>query len=237
MTRGRNIEIVIAVYIALGVAIIHATLYDLIFSTCCGLLSLAIVMCNRESTQKFEKYDSWGWSKAVTKGSSVAAVIFFVGGLPFWQGLIYSHFSGYKSLVIPYWEISMVIVFGTMMGIAVYFRGYLKPVEDEIIDSKSLELEHREWFGMFQAGAIFAAVLFIATGTSYILGLIKEAPLSSQPKTTGLIHVVQLFYIAAGYIVWILRPFHGRGKEIRDHLNKLKQAEDLSKQSGGKNES
>lgn len=229
MIRVENIEIAMSIYIALGVAIIHATPYDLIFSACCGLFSLAIMMYNGENAQKFEKYDSWGWSKAATKGSSVWAAIFFVGGLPFWQRLIYSYFSGHKSLIIPYLEISMVILFGTMMGIAVYFRGYLKPVEDEITNPKSLELEHREWFGMFQAGAIFAGVLFIATGASYLAGLIKEAPLSPQAKMTNLINVIQLFYIGTGYVVWILRPFHGRGKEIRDHLNKLKQAEDSSK--------
>jgi len=231
MTRVENIEIVIAVYISLGVAIIHATLYNLIFSACCGLLSLAIMIHNRESSQKFEKYDSWGWSKAATKGSSVWVVIFFIGGLSFWQRLIYSYLSGYESLVIPYWEISMLILFSTMMGIAVYFRGYLKPVEGEITDPKSLELEHREWFGMFQAGAIFAGILIIATGTSYLTGLIKEVPLSSQAKMTSLIHVIQLFYIGVGYVGWILRPFHGRGKEIRDHLNKLKQGEGLTMQA------
>jgi len=122
----------------------------------------------------------------------------------------------------------MLILFTTMMGIAVYFRGYLKPVENRIRHPKSLELEHREWFGMFQAGTVFAVVLIIATGTSYLTGLIREVPLSSQAKMTSLINVIQLFYIGAGYAGWILRPFHGRGKEIRDHLDKLKQGERLT---------
>ncbi|MBA7497171.1 hypothetical protein ES702_07782 [subsurface metagenome] len=235
-TLGRNVEIAMAVYIALGIAITHRTLYDLVFSACCGLLCLAIMMYNRGSPQKFGKYDSWGWSKASTKGFSVWMVIFFVGGLPFWQRLIYSYFSGHKPLVIPYWQIVGVMFFGATMGVAVYFRGYLRPLEDEIADPKSLELEHREWFGLFQAGALFAAVLFVATGYSYVAGLIKETPLPLQAETTGLISVILLCYLGAGYIVWILRPLHGRGKEIRDHISKLKQAEESSKQPGAKNE-
>lgn len=235
---GRYVEIAMAVYSAIGIAIIQKTfdVYGLIFSGSCGLLTLAAVMLDEKTDQKFGDYDSWGWSKAATKGLLVAAVILFVGGLPLWQRLINSYFSAAKSLVIPYWVIAEIVFFGLMMGLAVYWRAYLKPVENEITNPKSLELEHREWLALFQVHVIFAGIFFIATGYSYLTGMIEETPLSHQAKMTSLFFLTKFFYVAVSYLTWILRPLYGRGKEIRDHLNKLKQEENSSKHWGAKNE-
>ncbi len=135
-----------------------------------------------------------------------------------------------------YWKIVQVVFLGILIAVSVYFRGYLEPVEAKITNWRLLEWEHREWLGLFQIAAIFAGVAFVGTGYSYVAGLIENVSPSSRGKIAALMPAMQLFYVVGGYLIWILRPWYGRLKEIRDHLNRLKQAEKSSKQPRTKNE-
>jgi hypothetical protein len=229
---GRNVEIVMAVYVAIGIAIVHKTfeVYGLIFSGSCGLLTLAVMMLDEQNGPKFREYDSWGWSKSASKGVIITVIISGVGGIPFWQKWIYGYLGQHEIPVMPFWPLAVLLALGGMMGVAIYFRGYLKPIESEIMNIEMLKLEHNEWFGIFQAAGILLGVSFVATGFSYITGLLGETQL--LPLT----ELLYLVYLAVGYVVWGLRPLHGRGKEIRDHINKLRQVEGSSKQVAAKNE-
>lgn len=236
-TRVRRIDIAVASYVAVGIAVIHVTLYDLFFSASCGFLVLAVLIYERKSIHKFKQYDSWGWSKIATIGSLVGAVIIFVGGLPLWQKLIYPYSGEQELLVTFYWKLVEVVFLGAVMAISVYFRGSLEPIETETTNPQLLEWEHREWLGLFQIAVVFAGIAFVGTGYSYVAGLMENVSPSSQGQTATLMPGIQLLYMAGGYLTWILRPWYGRLKEIRDHLNRLKRAEKSSKQPGTKNES
>lgn len=227
-----NVEIAMAIYIAIGIAVIHEAfgLYDLIFCGSCGLLVLTIMIFNPKNKEKPERYDSWGWSESATKGVIMTAIISGVGGIPFWVQFRWTYLMQHEFPEISFWPLIMLLTLSGLMGVTVYFRGYLRPIENEHLDADILKLEHNEWFGIFQAGGILLGVSFVATGFSYVSGLLTSA----QP--VPLVELSYLVYIAAGYVVWGLRPLHGRGKEIRDYLNRLKQKQVLQKDSSDKSE-
>ncbi len=234
-TRVRRIDIAVASYVAVGIAIIHATLYGFFFSAVSGFLVFGLLIYERKSIHKFKQYDSWGWSKTATIGLLVGVVIISLGGFPLWQELVCPYLGEQELLTTFYWKLVELVFLGMLMAVSVYFRGYLQPVEAKT-NWRLLEWEHREWLGLFQIGAVFAGVAFIGSGYSYVTGLIENVSLSSQGKIAALMPAIQLLYVAGGYLIWILRPWYGRLKEIRDHLNRLKQAEKASKQPGTKEE-
>lgn len=192
-TRVTRIDIAVASYVAVGIAIIHVTLYDLFFSASSGFLVLALLIYERKSIHKFKQYDSWGWSKVATIGGLVGAVIICVGGFPLWQRLVYLYSAEHELLPTFYWKIVQVVFLGILIAVSVYFRGYLEPVEAKITNWRLLEWEHREWLGLFQIAAIFAGVAFVGTGYSYVAGLIENVSPSSRGKIAALMPAIQLF--------------------------------------------
>lgn len=213
MTPKRKIGIAMSFYIALGIAMIHGNLQGIAAAVASGLLSGLVVMPQGRSHMKTEIYDSWGWSVASTRGTLMVPVIVGIGGLPFWLGQILSYFWKIKRPEMAFWSLASLLFLGGMMGVVVYFREYLNPITYKNV--KSLDLEHREWFGIFQAAGILSGIIFIGFGASYLLGLMKKR--IALPT----FEISLLLYLAAGYVVWMLRPLHGRGKEIRDRINKL----------------
>lgn len=163
----------------------------------------------------------------------VTVIIDGIGGVPLWQKWLYGYFGQHKIPSIPLWPVAMLLALGGMMGVAIYFRGYLRPIGSEVKDIEVLKLEHNEWFGIFQAAGVLLGVTFVATGFSYLLNVTGLFCTTRVPPLTDLSYLV---YLAIGYVVWGLRPLHGRGKEIRDHINKLKRMVDSSEQAGAKNE-
>jgi len=130
-----------------------------------------------------------------------------------------------RSLVIPYWTITALVFFGIMMGVVAFLRGYFEPTYDKTADRQSLELEHRECLTLLSVLIVFAGIFFITTGYSYLSGLLEKQEISSQQAAVSFPALAQFLYIAVGYVLWVLRPIYGRGKEIRDHIIKLKQIE------------
>ncbi len=225
ISQHTSIEIAMSVYIAIGIAMIHEAfdLYGLIFSGSCGLLALTVMMLGSKTRKKSQRYDSWGWSESATKGVIIVLIILGVGGIPFWQRFTWADITQHKIPEIPFWPLIMFLALAGVMGVTIYFRGYLKPMENKDMDIEVLTLEHNEWFGIFQAAGILLGVTFVAGGFSYVTGLLGQA------KPFPLKELSYLMYLTGGYVVWALRPLHGRGKEIRDHINKLKRSSRASK--------
>ncbi len=223
-TRVRGIDIAVASYVAVGIAMIHMTLCDLFFSVSSGFLVLALLIYERKIIHKFKQYDSWGWSKVATVGGLVGAVIISVGGLPLWRSLLEPNFAEHELLATFSWKVVSVTFFGVLIAVSVYFRGYLEPIQPRITDWRPLEWEHREWLGLFQIAAVFAGIAFVGTGYSYVARLMEGFSPSSPGKIAALMPAMQLLYVVGGYLIWILRPWYGRLKEIRDHLKLLNEA-------------
>lgn len=108
---------------------------------------------------------------------------------------------------------------GGIFGISVYYHDYLRPLsihaDDEAL-TKALDLEHREVMSTLQITGTGAIVLFIAVFGSYLLSVLSNA------KTLEALNPRQLAYMSllvvhafTGAILWLLRPLHARGKEIR----------------------
>jgi len=228
----RKVEVVMAAYIAIGITIIHKAfdIYSLIFSGSCALLTLTVMMSDGKNRKKSERYDSWGWSESATRGVMMTAIIAGVGGLPFWVQFKWAHLVQGELPEIPFWSLIMLVALAGFMAVTIYFRGYLRPMGNEHLDIDILKLEHNEWFGIFQAAGILLGVGFMATGFSYISGLL------GQIEPLPLTELSYLIYLTAGYVVWALRPLHGRGKEIRDHINKLKRSSRASTQERSDNQ-
>ncbi len=132
-TRVRGIDIAVASYVAVGIAIIHTTLYGFFFSAGSGFLVLGLLIYERRSIHKFKQYDSWGWSKTATIGLLVGVVIISLGGFPLWQELACPYLGEQEFLTTFYWKLVEVVFLGMLMAVSVYFRGYLQPVEAKLI--------------------------------------------------------------------------------------------------------
>lgn len=248
MARGRSVEIAMALYVAGGMLVIHGFPYvaagimsfreidgliRLPLSLVCGLLTWTVMVAGSKNEGNVERYDSWGWSKPATRSLLVAMVVVLIGGSFF-------VFELWKGEFLPrterFWQITGLLSLATLMWFAVYFRGYLTPINDKGTDLESLKLEHQEWIQTFQIFLMLAGIIFIVAGLSYIVGIQGREGQPELDPGYALEAMLSLFYGLVGWVLWIVRPVHGRCKEIRDHMIKARQEGKSSKQTGPGND-
>jgi hypothetical protein len=115
------------------------------------------------------------------------------------------------------------VVAGMTLGVSLYFHDYLGPVGgvfDLGARRKALEMEHAEVLALLTFLGTAMLILFAGLLGGYILGQFQiSAPEKSPLEIRNIVRYLILgLYPALGFMLWVLRPFHARAKEIRISL-------------------
>ena len=199
------------VYFVIGTFLSYLGFQALILGTFVAIASLAILLpllwlCPKEST----RLDSCKWTRSSTKGT-VAFVTTVLCCLPEYR-------LGNSTTWI--FNSFYFLVAGVILGVSLYFQDYLKPVTsygNSAIEEKALDMEHREVLALLAFAGTSMMVLFGSVLAGYILGQFNLSNVQSLTlPIKGVVRYLILgLYPAIGFILWILRPFHARAREIR----------------------
>jgi hypothetical protein len=154
--------------------------------------------------------DAHGWTISATKGS--AALFVTVAS---WSPQLL--LTDLKTAV---YNVFYFIVAGMTLGISLYFQDYVEPVKNypnPAMRERALEMEHREVLAYLAFLGTAMLVLFVGLLGGYILGQFQmSAPEKSPVPLNNAVRYLTLgLFPALGYMLWILRPFHARAREIR----------------------
>ena len=102
-------------------------------------------------------------------------------------------------------------------------EGYL----NQEVEIKALDLEHREVVGFLTFTAAGMMILFGGVFGGYLAAELKATlPDRAKIPDAGLSKQVALaMFATVGIILWMLRPFHARAREIRVALAKFSEKE------------
>lgn len=212
-------------YFALGIVLVYAaegrTLVWAFAGIAAGivlywLLSLAMKGGEAEALSPSCGRDSLGWSAATTTGVSTFLV---TTGL----GSPIALFAPLQFLDLMA-AVAYLFFLGAVAGVATYFRCCLIPLSswrDATLEVEALRLEHQECQAMLRSLAGVMATVFAGAFAAYAIDALKPGTQSAPSASQLVRHSAMVVYLLCEYIVWLLRPFHGRTREIRARLHSI----------------
>ena len=195
----------LALYLATK-AYCSALFVAVVFSATFGILAILY-------RQDLTFQDAHLWTHSSTKG-----VVAFLAMLLCWLPL-YTKWNE----PFPMFSALYFIVAGAIFGESLYFLDYLQPVkyENDRIEEKALDMEHREVIGMVTPLAQALMVIFVAGLGAFVLNVISGSSKQIVPRAAWGYTLLGT-HAAVGDILWIIRPLHARAKGIRVDLKKFR---------------
>jgi hypothetical protein len=205
------------VYYAFGVFVSYSMIGSYAWGVGIALLFSALLLPllwvqAREGT----RLDADGWTFSSTKGTAAFIV------------MITSWFPQFRLLDLTTSVITSLyfLVAGVTLGVCLYFQDYLRPIKgyaSQEVELKALDLEHREVLALLTFTGASMMILFGAVfGGSVAAQLKTTLPGGARVPIAGLAKQVLIaMFAAVGFILWILRPFHARAREIRLRMREL----------------
>ena len=213
----RTNSIWVVLYYSMGLILPYAFLKQWSWGIGAALLACVVLLpLLRVRARQSSRLDAQGWTASSTKGT-VGFVVMVIAWLP------QMYKTGLASSVTT---LFFVTVSGVILGVALYFHDYLTPIAgypNAELHQKALDMEHREVVAFLSFSGAAMMIVFGAVFGNFAVSQLKPAP--DRQTAIPLEKLGQWSILAihsvVGFILWVLRPFHARAREIRTELKEM----------------